>query len=97
MLTKKVAKEITPVCLRKPAKNQKFEAPPKLGKRYRRLPQTVGVLKPQTFNFYRLGKTGRERRWSDDLVFRVYTTGPVFPVVSDLLQFNYAGLPTLSR
>ncbi|HCU65185.1 MAG TPA: hypothetical protein DF774_05420, partial [Rheinheimera sp.] len=30
------------------------------GKRWRRLPQTVGVLKPQTFNFYRLGKTGRE-------------------------------------
>jgi len=30
LLTKKVAKEITPVSLRKPAKNQKFEAPPKL-------------------------------------------------------------------
>jgi len=60
LLTKKVAKEITPVSLRKPAKNQKFEAPPKLGKRYRRLPQTVGVLKPQTFNFYRLGLKGRK-------------------------------------
>ncbi len=51
----KVTQKTTPVSLRKPAKNQKFEAPPKLGKRYRRLPQTVGVLKPQTFNFYRLG------------------------------------------
>jgi hypothetical protein len=47
--------QITPVSLRKPAKNQKFEAPPKLGKRYRRLPQTVGVLKPQTSDFYRIG------------------------------------------
>jgi hypothetical protein len=41
LLTKKVAKEITPVSLRKPAKNQKFEAPPKLSGCYRQPLQTV--------------------------------------------------------
>jgi hypothetical protein len=63
-----VTQKTPPVSLRKPAKNQKFEAPPKLGKRYRRSPQTVGVLKPQTFNFYRLGLKGRKKRWPGDLV-----------------------------
>jgi len=82
----KVTQKTTPVSLRKPAKNQKFEAPPKLGKRYRRLPQTVGVLKPQTSNFYRLGSKGKEERLLGELVNLICTKKWINSSVFSLLN-----------
>jgi hypothetical protein len=47
LLTKKGTQRNHPEIARKPAVLTNFEAPPKLGERYRRSPQTVVGLKPQ--------------------------------------------------